>query len=149
MTSDDGLSVIGLEAVRCGQNHVKHIPLEYPKQLGCSCERGVKCEDVGKHPLKLNGTIYGAKNAIIDPEESFKIWEQRPRANIGILTGPENRLFVLDVDIDPEKGVDGFVQLEKLEKEHGPLTDTRRVLTGEYEGRRAKQYQFLDRKSVV
>jgi hypothetical protein len=142
VTSGKTFSVIGKEAVRCGQNHVKHIPLEYPKQMGCSCELGVKCEDVGKHPLRLNGTIYGAKSAIIDPEKSFKIWEQRPLANLGILTGLENDLFVLDVDFHPEKGIDGFAELEKFEREHGKIPETRRVLTGECEGRRAKQYQF-------
>ena len=105
MSLNGDLSIIGKEAVHCGERHIKHVPLEYPKQMGCSCELGIKCEDAGKHPLKLNGSIYGAKSAIIDPEKSFKIWEQRPRANLGILTGPENDLFVFDVDIDPEKGI--------------------------------------------
>lgn len=142
MSLNGDLSIIGKEAVHCGERHIKHVPLEYPKQIGCSCELGIKCEDAGKHPLKLNGSIYGAKSAIIDPEKSFKIWEQRPRANLGILTGPENDLFVLDVDIDPKKGIDGFAKLEKFEREHGKLPETRRVLTGKDAGRRAMQFQF-------
>ncbi len=114
MSLNGDLSIIGKEAVHCGERHIKHVPLEYPKQIGCSCELGIKCEDAGKHPLKLNGSIYGAKSAIIDPEKSFKIWEQRPRANLGILTGPENDLFVLDVDIDPKRGSTGLQSLRSL-----------------------------------
>jgi phage/plasmid-associated DNA primase len=143
LISDNALSKIGREAVHCAKNHVKHIPLEYPKQMGCSCELGIKCESVGKHPLTLNRKTYGSKSAITDPLESIKIWEQRPFANLGILTGPENDLWVLDCDIHPEQGIDGVAEREKLEREHGKLPDTRKVLTGEYEGRRAEQIEFL------
>jgi P4 family phage/plasmid primase-like protien len=138
----EGLSEIGKEAQYCAHNGIRHIPLEYPKQIGCSCEFGSKCENSGKHPLKLNGKTYGSLSAIVDPEESARIWKQQPCANLGILTGPDNDLFVLDIDIDDDKGVDGVAELVKFESEYGTLPESRIVSTGLYDGRRRKRIEF-------
>jgi len=53
-------------------------------------------------------------------------WTQYPAANVGIITGRQSNLFVLDVD--PGKGGDD--SLRELEAQYGPLPNTVEVLTG-------------------
>jgi KaiC/GvpD/RAD55 family RecA-like ATPase len=53
-------------------------------------------------------------------------WAQYPAANVGIITGRQSNLFVLDVD--PGKGGDN--SLRELEAQYGPLPNTVEVLTG-------------------
>jgi putative DNA primase/helicase len=53
-------------------------------------------------------------------------WTQYPAANVGIITGRQSNLFVLDVD--PGKGGDDSVR--DLEAQYGPLPNTVEVLTG-------------------
>jgi hypothetical protein len=48
---------------------------------------------------------------------------------IALATGPHNGIFVLDVDVDLEKGIDGFASLAALEMEHGKLPETSRSVT--------------------
>jgi hypothetical protein len=48
-----------------------------------------------------------------------------PDANIGIATGKESNLVILDVD-----GADGKALLAELERTHGPIGETITVLTG-------------------
>jgi hypothetical protein len=52
-------------------------------------------------------------------------WKRWPDANVGITTGPESGLLVLDVD-----GAQGESSVAAFEKEHGPLPDTFTVRTG-------------------
>ena len=48
-----------------------------------------------------------------------------PEANIQVVTGKgSGHLFVLDVDVDEKKGVDGLETLKDLEEEYGPLPET-------------------------
>jgi hypothetical protein len=54
-------------------------------------------------------------------------WQQWPNANIGILTGEDSALVVLD--IDPDKGGDD--SLYKLIEHHGALPETVEALTGD------------------
>lgn len=56
--------------------------------------------------------------ASADPETVAAWWRENPSANIGIATGPESGVFVLDVD-----GADGERSLVTLEQTHGPLPD--------------------------
>jgi putative DNA primase/helicase len=51
-------------------------------------------------------------------------WRQWPNAMIGVLTGPASGFWVLDVDIDPEKDLNGFPVLEAWEREFGKLPAT-------------------------
>ena len=53
-------------------------------------------------------------------------WTEYPAANVGIITGRQSNLFVLDVD--PGKGGDD--SLRELEAQYGPLPNTVEVLTG-------------------
>jgi hypothetical protein len=65
-------------------------------------------------------------NATTDPESIRLWWAQQPTANVGIATGKQSHLFVLDVD--PGNGGDDA--LRQLEAQYGPLPATIEVLTG-------------------
>lgn len=106
--------------------------LHYAKALGwrvfpvhsihdgrCTCGR--RCASPGKHPL----TRRGLHDATTDPAAIRSRWQRWPWANIGIATGEESGMFVLDVD-----GATGRDSLQDLEAENGRLPDTVESLTG-------------------
>lgn len=97
------------------------LPLHWPERGECSCGN-TACPSPGKHPL----TTHGLKDATTDPNTITGWWHQWPIANIGIATGSESNLIVLDVD--PDDG--GDESLYKLEQTYGPLPDTIESLTG-------------------
>jgi putative DNA primase/helicase len=66
------------------------------------------------------------KDATTEAETIRRWWAQYPYANIGVATGPESGLFVLDVD--PRSG--GKESLSELERLHGPLPATVQSQTG-------------------
>jgi hypothetical protein len=74
----------------------------------------------GKVPL-IRG---GLTRASTDPSVIASWWQRCPDANIGIRTGSESGLVVLDVDLPA-----GLSELHELERRHGKLT-TARSLTG-------------------
>jgi KaiC/GvpD/RAD55 family RecA-like ATPase len=96
------------------------VPLHTPKQGVCSC-RKENCSSPGKHPR----TEHGLKDGSIDPKQIALWWKKWPDANLGILTGQESGLLVLDVD-----GEDGKAALQTLTEEHGALPKTLCVKTG-------------------
>jgi hypothetical protein len=96
------------------------VPLHNPKQGVCSC-RKKNCSSPGKHPR----TEHGLKDGSKDPKQITLWWEKWPDANLGILTGQESGLLVLDVD-----GVDGKASLQTLTAAHGSLPKTLCVKTG-------------------
>jgi hypothetical protein len=96
------------------------VPLHNPKQGVCSC-RKKGCSSPGKHPR----TEHGLKDGSKDPKQITLWWEKWPDANVGILTGQESGLLVLDVD-----GEDGKASLQQLIAAHGSLPKTLRVKTG-------------------
>lgn len=58
---------------------------------------------------------------------TIKSWvEQYPEMNIGLATGKESNVFVLDVDA----GHGGFESLDAIERQYGPLPKTPTVQTG-------------------
>ncbi|CAM5789715.1 hypothetical protein CCAE64S_02440 [Castellaniella caeni] len=65
-------------------------------------------------------------NATQDPAQIARWAEQWPDALIGVPTGAVSGLLVLDVDVDPAKGKDGFAALAAAGIE---LPDTRKHLT--------------------
>jgi hypothetical protein len=65
-----------------------------------------------------NGLRWGMTK---DPEQLAKVFRRWPQAGIGIPTGTENEIFVVDVDTPDGHGVDGFASLRALEAEHGPM----------------------------
>jgi hypothetical protein len=86
-------------------------------------ERGwhvLPCNPESKHPLIERG-LYAATT---DAAQIEAWWRQWPFAMIGIRTGRESGIIVLDVDVDPDEQVDGFISIAELEKKHGMLPDT-------------------------
>jgi Bifunctional DNA primase/polymerase, N-terminal len=61
----------------------------------CSCVNGKNCETAGKHPR----TRFGHKEATTSESIIKKWWTSCPNANIGILTGIDTGIFVLDIDV--------------------------------------------------
>jgi putative DNA primase/helicase len=51
-------------------------------------------------------------------------WKRWPDANVGIVTGQVNGLFVVEADTPQGHGVDGIASLEQLEVKHSKLPDT-------------------------
>ncbi len=73
----------------------------------------------GKLPL----TRRGLHDASTEAAQIRAWWEQWPDANIGVAVGKAG-LWVLDVDVDADKGTDGFASLAALEAEFGRLPET-------------------------
>jgi len=99
------------------------IPLHDIHSGVCSCEekKREKCDSGGKHP-RVN-----RQTAIDATEEQWRRWVKAwPHMNIGILTGNETGLFV--VDIDPRHG--GDKSLAELITQKGPLPTTVSASTG-------------------
>jgi putative DNA primase/helicase len=88
----------------------------------CACAEGKACNRPGKHP----STPHGVNDATTDRGQIKSWWTASPNANIGIATGSESGIVVLD--IDPRNG--GVETLARLKKELGPLPDTVTALTG-------------------
>ena len=73
----------------------------------------------------------GFKIATTDPVQIGKWWRRNPDANIGIATGqPSGGLIVIDLDVDEDKGIDGFETMRDWERSHDALPDTANTITG-------------------
>jgi hypothetical protein len=97
------------------------IPLHWIQQGRCSCERP-DCSSAGKHPL----VTHGIHDGTIERAKIREWWAKWPDANIGVLTGKNSGIAVLD--IDARHG--GLESLRHLEEKHGQLPDCPRVRTG-------------------
>ena len=60
------------------------------------------CSPKDKAPLNE----HGLNDATLDRTIIEQWWRQWPRAMIGVRTGPESGIFAIDLDIDPEKGLE-------------------------------------------
>jgi hypothetical protein len=78
---------------------------------------------VGKLPLKGSR---GLLDATTDPKQIKEWFYRNPHYNIGIRTGPESNLTVIDIDCHGE--ISGFDSLRRLELEYGRII-TRSVRT--------------------
>lgn len=108
-----------LEYARLG---LRVLPLHYITAAGqCSCG-DPNCTSPGKHPM----TRTGVKSATTDETMIRRWWEAAPEANIGIATGAESGVWVLDVD---EKS-GGYESLMKLLEKYGDFSDTWKASTG-------------------
>ncbi len=77
------------------------------------------CRPGQKIPL----TRSGCREATIDARTIKAWWERWPDANIGLLCGPASGVYVVDIDVDGEKGVDGWKSLDLiLDGENMPAT---------------------------
>jgi putative DNA primase/helicase len=82
-----------LKAINYAEKGWFVLPLHQPTQNGCSCEKKA-CQSSGKHPRIKNG-IHGATT---NKTQIKTWWNQWPEANIGIKTGLESGLLVVDLD---------------------------------------------------
>lgn len=102
---------------------IRVLPLHTPAAKGCSCGRN--CGNAGKHPR----TQHGFKEAGTDAATIERWWRMWPDANVGIATGAESGVVVLDVD--------DMIAVRYLEAIHGPLQETATVATS-----RGKHFYF-------
>lgn len=101
----------------------KVIPLYWIRDGRCTCNRA--CESPGKHPIpKLAPN--GSRSATGNPQTAKDWWKMFPEANVGIATGEESGLVVLDVD--PRHG--GSDSIQDLIERHGNFTHTLSSQTG-------------------
>ena len=96
------------------------IPVHTATNGKCSC-RKAKCNRAGKHP-RINQWI---DKASCDSRQIFAWWKKWPQANIGVLTGAESGVVVLDVD-----GEIGRQTLNSLAGSDPSILETRIHRTG-------------------
>ncbi len=87
----------------------------------CACRRP-DCQNVGKHPIPPNG-LHAATR---DPEVIARWWREHPEANLGIRTGRDSGIVV--VDVDPRHA--GEESLMQIERRYGRLPETPEAITG-------------------
>lgn len=88
----------------------------------CSCSRGGKCPSAGKHPKNKDWQ----EAPTLSAADIQATWEIEKAPNLGIATGPDSGIWVLD--IDPKSG--GMESMQALIAEHGHLPETFVVRTG-------------------
>ncbi|OJH35567.1 bifunctional DNA primase/polymerase [Cystobacter ferrugineus] len=84
--------------------------------LICTCSKGERCGQAGKHPRTPNGV----KDATTDAARIREWWQQWPTANVAIATGSASGIDVVDADAK----ADGVTTLFKLADERGALPET-------------------------
>jgi predicted P-loop ATPase len=86
------------------------------------------CKVQGKTPI----TRSGFKEATTDTAQINRWWSATPNANIGIATGSLSRgLLVVDLDVDDDKGINGYEALLEWQRESGiTLPETAQSITG-------------------
>ena len=81
------------------------------------------------HPLKYHEkaprTAHGVSEATTDIAQVRRWWSTWPDANIGVACGEASGgLLAIDIDVHPERDIDGFRTLNDWEREHGELPET-------------------------
>lgn len=99
------------------------LPLHNVKPDGGGCTCGAKCKESqwGKHPRILAWQ----ENASTDPAVIRQWLRKWPLANLGIATGAKSGVVMIGPD-----GERGLADLERLQKELGPLPPTCRQASG-------------------
>ncbi|MFG1350115.1 DUF3987 domain-containing protein [Xanthobacter autotrophicus] len=75
------------------------------------------CDPATKAPL----TDHGHRDATTIVPIIRAWWQRWPQAMVGLPTGTASGVWVLDLDVDPEKRLDGGAALDQLEATHGRL----------------------------
>lgn len=84
-----------------------------------------------KYRDKVPLTRNGCKDATTDAAQIKAWWQKYPNANIGLATGSVSQnVFVIDLDIDEDRGIDGYHSLEDWQREHGDFPETWTAITG-------------------
>jgi hypothetical protein len=69
-------------------------------------------------------TKRGFHDATTNYDQIAVWWQAEPDSAIGAPTGTRSALWVLDTDVDPDKGIDGAAELDRLAAEHGGMPET-------------------------
>lgn len=106
---------------------------EYPSMYDAAIEYAKKGFAV--FPLKYRDKVpltrNGCKDATTDAAQIKSWWQKYPNANIGLATGAVSQnVFVIDLDIDEDRGIDGYHSLEDWQREHGDFPETWTAITG-------------------
>ena len=97
------------------------IPIYGVRHEVCTCHLGGECTSAGKHPIPKRPA------AVEATDDQWESWISKyPDMNLGILTGSESGIFVLDVD--PRHG--GDESFDKLVQSVGALPPTLIAQTG-------------------
>ena len=86
---------------------------EYIKHYALEGLKIFPCKSNGKKPITTNGY----KDATTNASQIDEWWTNYPNANIGLVTGKDANLVVVDVDVKDNAG--GMESLEQLENECG------------------------------
>lgn len=95
-------------------------PIFESKRLNHFLEYALKYASLGWQifPLapgqKTPITSHGVKDATIDDLQLRAWWEQWLNANVAVACGAKSGIYVLDVDRDKQKGIDGFKSLAEF-----------------------------------
>lgn len=80
---------------------------------------------------KVPAVVDGCKAATTERTTIERWWDKNPRYNIGIATGNKSSgLVVIDLDVDKNKGIDGYDVLRDWQNKHGKLPETWQSITG-------------------
>lgn len=97
------------------------IPLYWIVNGVCACRSTGECQSPGKHPIVKRSAVVSATDAEWDS------WVKKfPSMNLGILTGSDSGIFVLDVD-PRHQGEESF---QSLIQSIGSLPETLLAKTG-------------------
>lgn len=112
-------------------------PLHYVNSDGkCSCGK-VDCDSRGKHPR----TNHGFKDATTDPNQIKEWWSEWPDANIGLPTGRQSGLVV--IDSDEKNGKSGYKSISEARLK---MPDTR--IVGTPSGGSHYYYQYPEGQDI-
>ena len=80
---------------------------------------------------KVPAVVGGCKVATTERTTIERWWDKNPQYNIGIATGNKSSgLVVIDLDVDKNKGIDGYDGLRDWQNKHGKLPETWQSITG-------------------
>ena len=99
---------------------IKTVELKNFSGLSCTCGNMI-CTNQGKHPAVQKGRNAASK----EPMVIENLWAARIGLNIGVATGVESGIFVLDID-----GITGEENLAKYESQNSKLPKTLTSITG-------------------
>jgi Bifunctional DNA primase/polymerase, N-terminal len=83
------------------------------------------CNPLDKRPLTPNGF----KDASKDEAQIRAWWGRWPNAMIGVPTGSVSGMWVVDLDVDPAKKIDGRATFDQLVAQRGPSPPTLVTIT--------------------
>lgn len=80
---------------------------------------------------KRPATENGCKAATTNKQQIADWWDRHPECNIGIATGGSSGgLVVIDLDVDENKGINGYEVLKEWQQKNGDLPESWQSITG-------------------